>query len=156
GTTSWPEVIPFQAALDCSTTDFLRVQNFAANVRVFTDVGVNTNYIIAIPASSWAINGNNVCETNLNRTFSDGTSNTIMFATKFGYAGNVGSFGNNTIISGWDQVIYPAATLTCAGAFFGFNPATAPPTADLTDGGWMLAPNMDQALGNSTLAKGCA
>jgi len=156
GTSPYPKIPPFEAPLDFSSSDFLRVQNIAANLRVFTDAGTGSSYNADIAA--FAANMNNLCGTNLNRTFLDGTSNTIIYATKYGYSGTVGSGGSGTnLISGWDQYIAAGPTPTSVGgAFFGTRAATAQPTASLTSGGWMVAPSLTQTGGNLTVATGCA
>jgi len=150
-TPPWPKIPPFEASLDFSTADFLRVQNFAANLRVFTDIGSGTQYNASIAMTSYAANLNNTCGTNLNRTFLDGTTNTIMFATKYSYAGTVGAGALPSIISGWDQTLPAGASTTyTGGAFFGVQAATAPPSASATTGpcGWLVAPTLSQAMAN--------
>jgi len=163
GVTAWNTAAtpPFQAALDFSTSDWIRVQNFAANLRVFTDIGTGTPYtanVGSVVGQQFQVN--NTCGTNLNRTFVDGTSNTIMFSTKYGYAGTVGSGGNNSIISGWDQTIAAGATPASPGAFFGTNAATTAAAASQTAAGsyltFMVAPTLSQAGGNLTIATGYA
>jgi len=63
------------------------VQNYAANLRVFSDEGLRTEHnkdmaeLKAVEAGSASIP----------RTFTDGTSNTIVFATKYAAAGDGGS-----------------------------------------------------------------
>ena len=59
----------------------MRVQNFAANVRVFTDGGVNTDWNKTV-----ALKPEMICTTSLGRTFLDGTSNTIGFSTPYAAA----------------------------------------------------------------------
>ena len=66
---------------DPSTEDFMRVQNFAANVRIFADGGVNTDWNKTV-----ALKPEMICTTSLGRTFLDGTSNTIGFATRYAAA----------------------------------------------------------------------
>src|ERR1700677_203126 len=79
----------YQASLDLSTGDFLRVQNFAANVRVFTDVGASTAYNTNLTSLLGA------CTGTLMKSFPDGTSNTLMLATRYGNNGSIVSGGTN-------------------------------------------------------------
>jgi len=153
GTPAWPSVPPYQAPLDFTTSDFLRIQNFAANLRVFTDTGAGTAYNGNI--AGFAASTNNTCGTALGRTFTDGTSNTIMYATKYAYATTMGSGGANSTISGWDQFI-PAGTPTGPGPFFGTVAATASASPTLVTGGWMVAPTLSSAIANTQLSAGCA
>jgi len=154
--TTWPKVPPFEAPLDISTGDFIRVQNYACNLRVFTDIGAGTLYSANI-VGPFALN--NTCGIGLNRGISDGTSNTIILATKYGYANGLGSGGSNTVsvplISGWDQTI-PAGTPSGPGAFFGTTAATQPPSSSICTGGWLVAPSISQTAGNVSIATGCA
>jgi prepilin-type N-terminal cleavage/methylation domain-containing protein len=143
---SYQSIPPFQAPLDFTTSDWLRVQNFACNLRVFTDSGVNTNYAVSVPPGFAA---NTICSTSLGRTFLDGTSNTMALATKYGYAGTMGSAGvSANLNSGWDILLNDAS----GGAFFGLNIATVAPTAAATAAGWMLAPTLAQATANNAMS----
>jgi len=156
---NWAKVSSFEAPLDFSSSDFLRVQNFAANLRVFSDVGYNTQYNQNI--LGFAVNQNNTCGQNLNRSFTDGTSNVVMLGTKYGYGGGVGSgglasVGSAILISGWDQAIAAGPTPSGAGAFFGTNFATTQPAQSTITGGWMVAPSVSQTAVNSSIATGCA
>lgn len=63
------------------------IQNFPANLRVFTDVGVATPYDKDMPALRAEEPGTGT----MPRTFRDGTSITIAFATKYAYCGEGGS-----------------------------------------------------------------
>jgi len=145
----WPSTPPFQAPLDFTSSDFLRVQNFAANLRVFTDVGSGTPYNQSIALASYA--ASNTCGTNLSRGFPDGTSNTIGFATRYGFSvpGQAGGLATN-LISGWDQTI-PAGGGTGAGPFFGVTAATAGPSASQITGGWLVAPSASNLSSVNTL-----
>ena len=49
---TWQSVPPYQAPLDFTTSDWLRVQNFASNLRVFTDTGVNTSFSVALASGA--------------------------------------------------------------------------------------------------------
>jgi prepilin-type N-terminal cleavage/methylation domain-containing protein len=143
---TWSSVPPFVAPLDLTTSDWLRVQNFAANLRVFADAGVTTNYLTALSSSNPAFCANMTCSTSLGRTFVDGSSNTMMFATRYGFGGGMGAVGSNAggtspqVLSLWD---IPAGTLGCAA--FGYLTASTAPSQTATTGGWMLAPTLSQA-----------
>ena len=176
---NFQSIPPFQAPLDFTTSDWLRVQNFACNLRVFTDLGANSAWnvnLVTIPsAAAWVYN--NVCSTSLTRTFTDGTSNTISFATRYGYYNTMGSTGTPTdILSAWDYLIVdaPAAAAVAAaaggaapvavpvaiavaaaqpgGAWFGVVVASSGPNATDGLGGWMLAPTLTGASYSSTFA----
>ncbi len=78
--------------------------NLAANWQVFGD-----------PPSN-GMNGS----PNLTLTFSDGTSNTILFATKYGLCGPVNPFVGAPLGSAWPLTnFYPCDSVLTAGAFFG-------------------------------------
>jgi len=151
GVTTWTVIPPYQAPLDFTTSDWLRVQNFACNLRVFSDSGSNTNYQSQLPTTFGAANGwwsNNICSTSLGRTFLDGSSNTVAFATKYGFYNTMGAAGSNaTLLSGWDIVIVvPNGTANEPGyAGFGVTPASTAPGPAVVSGGWMLAPTLTQA-----------
>jgi prepilin-type N-terminal cleavage/methylation domain-containing protein len=149
GTSAPPSIPPFQAPLDLTTSDWLRVQNFAANLRVFADAGVTANYGGDLSATTW---GNNmVCSTSLGRTFLDGSSNTIMFATRYAFGGQMGAqgatSGTGVYLSMWDLM---PPTQGCAAFQYSF--ATGPVTQTTTAGGWMLAPTLSQAGSATTSA----
>ena len=55
--TSFSSIAPFQAPLDFSTSDFLRVQNYACNLRVFTDYGINIAYNSNLASGSFVSTG---------------------------------------------------------------------------------------------------
>lgn len=82
------------------------VQTNAANLRVFSDKGVNTLFDANMPALDTIEPGN----ATLKRTFKDGLSTTIIFSTKHGYCGEGGSR-------------YAAAPNSAFAAFFGQNAA---------------------------------
>jgi prepilin-type N-terminal cleavage/methylation domain-containing protein len=92
------------------------VQNLAANLRVFATKGVRTQWDAPLPALGKEEPGN----ARIPATFPDGTSNTIVFGTRYGVCGQGGSQ-------------YAAAPNANTAAFFGQNPAkvTARP-ADVT------------------------
>jgi prepilin-type N-terminal cleavage/methylation domain-containing protein len=147
--TGYTSIPPYQAPLDLTTSDWLRVQNFAANLRVFCDAGVTTAYSSTMTAT---IVANMVCSTSLGRTFTDGTSNTFMFATRFGYSGSMGAGGTSTgLNSGWDVTMLAASTGSGGGAFFAGTQASTFPSQTGATGGWMIAPTLSQATaGNSS------
>jgi prepilin-type N-terminal cleavage/methylation domain-containing protein len=63
------------------------VQNFAANLRIFSKKGFDTPYNAPMPALAECEPG----EATIRGSFPDGISNTIMFATRYGACGNGGS-----------------------------------------------------------------
>src|SRR5262249_51619058 len=98
----------FTSHLDPSG-DAKGVQNFAANLRIFSKKGLDTPYNRPMPAIAEREPG----EARLPNSFPDGTSNTMMFATRYGTCGAGGSrFAAN-----------PASGF---GAFFGHVPAFSP------------------------------
>lgn len=118
GNTKEAQVQPFIAKSDPSHKDQTAgVQNYAANLRVFSDAGVNTVHDKPLPALGAEVKGT----AGIPRTFVDGTSNTIVFATKLAVCGDDG--GSR----------YAAQVNTKYAAFIGQNPAkvTARP-ADAT------------------------
>jgi prepilin-type N-terminal cleavage/methylation domain-containing protein len=156
--TPYTSIPPYIAPLDFTTSDWLRVQNYCANLRVFTDSGANYNYTTSLSNLTWTSTANYVCTSNISRTFTDGTSNTIVYSTRYGFAGGQGSQGNaggavSQSISMWDCRVNDGAG---TGAFFGYGPATAGPTQTLTTGGWMLAPTLSQAVATNTFATAVA
>jgi type II secretory pathway pseudopilin PulG len=82
------------------------IQNFAANLRVFATKGMNTQWDAPLPALGKEEPGN----ARIPATFPDGTSNTVIFATRYGVCGEGGSR-------------YAAAPNANTAAFFGQNPA---------------------------------
>ena len=77
---------PFLAPLDFTATDGQRIQNFAANVRVFTDEGVGRSTFARVSYTPTAQTGN----AGIPRTFTDGTSNTVVFACRYANSGTAG------------------------------------------------------------------
>jgi len=143
---SYTSIPPYQAPLDISTSDWLRVQNFAANLRVFTDTGVNSGYGTALSGQYGnTTNGSCGCSTSLGRTFQDGTSNTIMFATKFGFCNTIGTQGNGPAVSLFDVPGSTGSATNVGGAYFGVPAANTGPLQAATSGGWMIAPTLTQA-----------
>ena len=79
---------PYTAPLDFTTSDFVATQNFAANLRVFDSTGYNTSYAANFLATPTGYNNPSIA-----RSFPDGTSNTILFATRYSNNSTVGSGG---------------------------------------------------------------
>jgi len=152
---SFQTIPPFNAPLDFTTSDWLRVQNFAANLRVFTDSGVNSNYAVSLSGIAWAPGLNYSCTTQLGRTFQDGTSVTIILATRYGFATTMGANGTSATgaacISMWDVHV---GTSSPTGAYFGYNPSSGTASQTLTNAGWMLAPTMAQAAAANSWGNG--
>jgi hypothetical protein len=82
------------------------IQDNAANLRVFSDKGMQTQWNAPMPALGMEEPGS----ARIPNTFPDGTSNTIVFATRYGVCGNGGSR-------------YASAPNTNTAAFFGQNAA---------------------------------
>jgi prepilin-type N-terminal cleavage/methylation domain-containing protein len=76
-TFSTATVPPFQAPQDYSVTDYTGKTSIVANIRVFSDAGAGTALGTGVSTSAAT-----VCNLALHR-IQDGTSNTIMFATRF-------------------------------------------------------------------------
>ncbi len=129
------QIPPYGAPLDFSTSDWLRVQNFAGNVRVFTDIGIKTPFGAAVPGLHA---GTGTCTGTFELTFTDGTSNTILFATR--YANNGAVSGNGVV----NCSAYDAPLGEGNSAFFGVAPMTAPASAVSSDG-WQWNPTLSQA-----------
>jgi hypothetical protein len=101
------KVMTFIAPDDPSSAkkELAGVQNFAANLRVFSNKGLQTKY----DADMAALEKTEPGTPSIPRTFQDGTSNTILFATKYGFCGEDG--GSR----------YGSAPNTKTAAFFGQN-----------------------------------
>lgn len=134
---------PFLSPLDFTAADGYRVQNFASNLRVFTNagVGVGATANVTVAANMFGSSG-------IPRTFVDGTSNTIVFSTRYAHNGATAA-GNGSI----NCSKYDAPTNSVAGSYFGARAMTGSATATST-GGWQLAPTATQA--NCTAANGLA
>jgi len=124
---------PFLAPLDFTATDGQRIQNFAANVRVFTDEGVGKSTIARTTYVPSAQTGN----AGIPRTFTDGTSNTVVFACRYANSGTAGP-GN---INNYSQ--YDAVGLMPYVPAFGAGALASSPTS-ITPTGWQLAPTLSQ------------
>ena len=118
----------FSVEYDPSTTDHISVQNFAGNVRAFTDAGVNTAWDKPVVLKSPM-----PCKTNLGRSFPDGTSNTMMFATRYASSGMVSMNGKSPTPCGY----YDLPLANNGGSFFGATPMTGTVSATSTSG-WQL------------------
>jgi hypothetical protein len=109
GETDKMKIDVFLASDDPSTTPAKQkgVQNFAASLRSFSAKGQKTRHDGDMPALGETEPG----EARVPATFTDGTSNTILFATKYGHCGENGG--------SW----YASAPNTNKAAFFGQNAA---------------------------------
>jgi prepilin-type N-terminal cleavage/methylation domain-containing protein len=158
---------PYTAPLDFTTVDFFSVQNFASNLRVFSNAGVATlvwNSILDGTGTPGFGSGS------IPRTFTDGTSNTIMYATRYAATGTTSQGGmvpatgaTSVSCSEYDSVLVAPGNFSTAGyngAFFGSVPMTSTPSASAlvvspttanaagglgVFGGWQLAPTLTTA-----------
>jgi prepilin-type N-terminal cleavage/methylation domain-containing protein len=134
-------VVPaYTAPLDFTTSDFIRTCNFAANLRVFSDSGVTTGYTTNLGNSPTGS-----CSTSIPRTFTDGTSNTILFGTRYSFNVAVGGLGTQTNACSQVDGILTANS----GPFFGSLVSTGTTSSAVTQttlaGGWQVAPTLSQA-----------
>jgi len=158
---------PFTAPLDFTTVDFYSVQNFASNLRVFSNAGVATYWTAPIADITGTPGFGSGA---IPRTFTDGTSNTIIYATRYsantttsqnGYTWTTATTTMATLVtcSKYDSVlVYPANATTTAGgyngAFFGGAAMAAQASNGLIGngyggfqaGGWQLAPTLTNAM----------
>lgn len=77
----------FLSPMDPSPHEGKGVQNFAANLRVFSDKGLGTAWDRDMPPLAGIESGS----ASVPDTFTDGTQNTVLFTTKFGVCGGGGS-----------------------------------------------------------------
>ncbi|MBI3411478.1 MAG: DUF1559 domain-containing protein [Planctomycetes bacterium] len=144
-------VPPFKAPSDPSTSDDRGLQNFAANLRVFSDFGVqfgyslssgvtqldhfldlagpasNGTYLVAPPpfdpANAATTSAPYLGNSRISATFVDGTSNTILFTTR--YADNTFTTApvppncSNYSSQPYQDVVNPFPGAFPGGAFFG-------------------------------------
>ena len=103
------------------------VQNFPANLRVFSTKGERTKFDAPMPALGKVEPGNAA----IPRSFPDGTSNTIVFGTRYGVCGEGGSR-------------YASAPNTNTAAFFGQNAAKGKAKAADMTGTFLLHPAANQ------------
>jgi type II secretory pathway pseudopilin PulG len=118
---------PYFSPLDNSTSTGNGIQSYAANLRVFSDKGLETGYNEVFPALGEEEPGT----PKLPGSFADGTSYTIVFATKLGVCKDGGSR-------------YAAAVNSKHAAFFGQDPALVPAHPTSFQATFQLAPNQKQ------------
>jgi hypothetical protein len=78
------------------------------------------------------------------KSFPDGTSNTIMLATRYGNSGSIISGGTSVNCSPYDGLLLAGSSSSVGqGSFFGISVMSGAPTPLLTSpGGWQLAPTL--------------
>jgi hypothetical protein len=121
---------PFVCPVDFTrTNNGAGVQNFAANLRAFSDKGRETKFDANMPALA-AIEPS---DASMPKSFPDGTSNTILFTTKYANCKDGGSR-------------FVAVPNSSYAAFFGQNAALV--SAEATDPGatFQLQPTADECL----------
>jgi len=139
---------PFTAPLDFTTTDFVATQNFCANLRVFENGGVTSLYSGPITFGSPPGYGNS----SIPRTFTDGTSQTILYATKYANNQATSGSGQNNCSSYYGTLLsttaggYSVLPSSSAGAFFGAFTLSAGVTNLAGSQGWQLAPTLLNAV----------
>jgi prepilin-type N-terminal cleavage/methylation domain-containing protein len=118
-TTAWAykSVPTYRTTLDRSQSDGngplgFGVGNIAANYQVFGDPTDNTGVNSAVGRK---ISGG----------FPDGTSNTILFATKYGICGSADQYYGIQTGSAWAAVPFPPITDIPCGAYFAYAPLAA-------------------------------
>jgi len=136
---------PFTATLDFSTTDFMRVQNFCSNIRVFANDGVVTAWDRAVP-----MKGTMYGNSGIPRTFVDGTSQSVFFATRYASSGTASSNGDSKTPCSY----YDVLTSNDGGAFFGATPMAQSPLSAASTSGWQVVPSLSQV--NCAFAVGMA
>jgi len=131
-------VPPFLSSMDPSLKNAMTegIQNCAANLRVFADAGVKTAYDKDMPALRNSEPGTE----SIARTFLDGTSNTIVFATKYAYCGEGGSR-------------YESRPNTRTAAFFGRNAAKKKAHVRDKEAAFQLMPNEKDCLCTPLMAQ---
>ena len=142
----------FKSPLDPSTSDWVRVQNFASNLRVFTDAGfvavqgnIDVSKIKIDPATGVLDSGTGT----LTNRFPDGTSQTMLYATRYAAKNGLEAKGNvvapGIMCSNYDVALPPAASGTdFAGAYFGAMLATGTPSNAASPlGGWQVNPSLN-------------
>jgi len=141
-------VPPFKAPSDSSVSDDRGVQNFACNLRVFSDYGVMNGYtggatpkfndLYAAPPAAYdptspatilATEGPYKGGSRLPATFVDGTSNCIIFTTR--YAANTSTtLTTPPNCSNFTSMPYQNTAPNQGGAFFGNHAATIGPNVN--------------------------
>jgi len=124
---------PYLSPLDFTATDGQRIQNFAANLRVFTDEGVGRS---TSARTSYTPTSNQLGNAGIPRTFTDGTSNTVVFACRYANSGTAGPGMNNNFSQ------YDRAVADTAFPAFGASALASSPTSISV--GWQLAPTLSQ------------
>ncbi len=118
-----PFASPEDRTLTIETPGF---QNFAANLRIFSDKGLKT----AFDADMWALARIEPGTASIKDSFPMGTSNTVGFATKYAQCGDGGSR-------------YAAAPDSPYAAFFGQNAAETPAHPTLATATFQLNPTKE-------------
>lgn len=129
-------VPPYLAMSDPSPQDNRGVQNFAANLRVFSDKGLGTSWDENMRRLARVEPGNAV----LPATFSDGVEATILFATKMGVCGAGGSH-------------FAAAPDSPFAAFFGQNAAAAEAHSSEPGATFQLLPSLAECRASPLTAQ---
>jgi len=130
------EVLVFQGLDDPSIVRLAGIQNFGANLRVFSDKGVATLYDADMPPLAAVEPGTAA----IPKTFTDGTSNTIVFSTKMAECGRGGSR-------------YSANPTSLFAAFIGQNPARESAAPDDPRATFLLQPGTDECLVSPLMAQ---
>lgn len=110
------------------------VQNYAANLRVFSDAGVTSYGGTFVPVPLSAVMPGHASMTT---SFPDGTSNTICFTTKVSACSHQSSVAGIVIDGGSHYDANPTSPFA---AFFGENPAEKPAHPSDPDAAFQLAP----------------
>ena len=151
---------PFNAPLDNSTTDWVRVQNFAGNIRVFSDAGFVSIGANIDTTAKYAPNGITPivgCSGTLFNRFPNGTSNTMLFTTRYASNGTTLLTGGTNGVTPCSYYDLTVGTPTITGAaFFGGilaggsqsaagNAGFVGPSAGNAGGGWQINPTLANA-----------
>jgi type II secretory pathway pseudopilin PulG len=123
------------AAQDASVTTREGVQNYAANLRIFADKARKVPY----DENFNDLAGDQPCTLRL-PSITDGTSNTMMFATKYAVCGTGGSK-------------YSAVPADKFAAFYGQNAAKAKPHASAADAAYQLQPGGQECRHSPLMAQ---
>jgi len=130
-------IVPlYLAASDTATVPGNGIQNFAGNLRVFSKKGLDTNWekdmseLAAVEPGAAMIP----------RTFQIGTSNSVVFATKYRQCGSGGSH-------------FTAEPNSEFAAFFGQNAARIPADSSNPRATFQLAPNQVECLARPLMAQ---
>lgn len=144
-------VTTFQLPSDYSMGSGAGVQNCAANLRVFSDAGVSSNYQENVPLAA-VMPGH----ASIPRTFLDGTSNTIVFGSKLAVCNQEVPVGGLLIKGGSHYDANPTSPFA---AFFGENAARKEAHPADPEAAFQLAPRECQCqvrplMGQSFSPKG--